>query len=320
MTKNRDHGGGLDAAVAQFGGTRDGWIDLSTGINPHAYPVGDIAHEAWTALPDRGAMERLERAARMFWNVPEGAAIVAAHGASAIISRLPVLRPKGQVCIQGPTYNEHAAAFDLHGWTVTEDRSVDVLVEVHPNNPDGRMSVAPTPDARSLTILDESFCDTCPDASHVGLTAQRGTIVLKSFGKFWGLAGVRLGFAIGHPETLGRLAEHLGPWSVTGPALEIGTRALADGGWADQTRQRLAKGALRLDRAMAAAGAVSVCGTDLFRTYEVADAARWQEALAEHHIWSRFFPYSKSWLRLGLHHPDDWKRVEAAIEAVGDAR
>ena len=111
QAKERDHGGGLDAAIARFGGTRTGWLDLSTGINPLPYPVGAFSADAWTALPDKGAFARLEAAARKFWNVPEGAAVLAAPGASALIARIPSLLPAGQVQIEGPTYNEHAAGF-----------------------------------------------------------------------------------------------------------------------------------------------------------------------------------------------------------------
>lgn len=313
MTVLRDHGGGLDAAVAQYGGTRADWIDLSTGINPVPYPVPVLGGDVWTALPDAGALARLEAAARLFWRIPQAAAVVAAPGASALIVRLPVLQPRGAVHIQGPTYNEHAAAFAHHGWDVGTDDAARVLVAVHPNNPDGRYMIDHRPGARDLTVIDESFCDTCPEQTYCAATARPGTIVLKSFGKFWGLAGMRLGFAIGHPESLGRLADHLGPWPVAGPALEIGTQALHDEAWAAQTRARLAADAARLDGIMLRAGATGVQGTDLFRTYDVADAAQWQDHLAQHHIWSRIFPYSKTWLRLGLPAPADWAALEAAV-------
>ncbi len=319
MKKVRDHGGGLDAAVERYGGKHDGWIDLSTGINPHPFPIGHLNARAWTALPDRNAIDGMIRAARTFWNVPESAAVISAPGCSAIISRLPTLWPAQRVCILQPTYNEHAAAFDLHGWDVTEDTNAKVRVDVHPNNPDGRLSATPAPETGTITILDESFCDTCPEASLVALTARPGTIVLKSFGKFWGLAGLRLGFAIGHPATLGKLSDHLGPWAVAGPALDIGTKALTDIAWAVQTRLSLAQSAKLLDQAMLEAGAQAVCGTDLFRTYDVADAAMWQDALAKHHIWSRIFPYSKTWLRLGLPHADHWPRVKAALNEIGQS-
>lgn len=311
MTNIRDHGGGLDAAMAQYGGARTDWLDLSTGINPVPYPVGAIDPGAWTALPDRGAVAALDRAARAFWAVPDTAAVIAAPGASALIARLPQTFPVGKVSIPTPTYNEHAAAFVAQGWALS-DRGYDAQVVVSPNNPTGRLWQATDISAR-FSIIDESFCDVLPDSSLIGLATRPGTVILKSFGKFWGLAGVRLGFAIGDAAIIGTLTDSLGPWPVSGPALQIGTRALADHDWAAETRARLATDTARLDRLMTGRGAVLVGGTTLFRTYEVDSAADWQDRLARKHIWSRIFPYSDSWLRLGLPHPDRWDQLENAL-------
>lgn len=308
MNKKRDHGGGLDAAVAQYGGTRADWLDLSTGINPVPYPVGEISGDAWTALPDQGAMDRLLAAARAFWNVPDGAAIVAANGASAIIAQMPNVCAGSVVSIETPTYNEHAAAFVANGWVVQKNGPSDVTVIVHPNNPDGR--VWQTSDLDGPTIIDESFCDIAPHTSLVTEAARPDRIILKSFGKFWGLAGTRLGFAICDPIVAKRIVDLTGPWAVSGPALEIGARALEDVAWADATRERLAADAARLD---ALVGWKVVGGTDLFRTYEVDDAAAMQGQLAKGHVWSRIFPYSKTWIRLGLPAPDKWDQLTTAL-------
>ncbi|GGX44417.1 threonine-phosphate decarboxylase [Tateyamaria omphalii] len=312
MQQVRDHGGGLDEAIAQYGGQRSGWIDLSTGINPQAYPVPPVAQDAWTALPDTGAATRLTKAARRFWSIPNGADVLATPGASAIIAQIPRLASVGTVRIKPPTYNEHAAAFAGHGWTVCNDAQADACVLVHPNNPDGHLWTAPDANAK-LTVIDESFCDVTPDASLINQATQPGTLVLKSFGKFWGLAGLRLGFAIGDPALIKRLAEMLGPWPVSGIALDIGAAALEDTDWAAETRARLSADAARLDTLMTARGADFVGGTSLFRLYDVGDAAAFQQHLARAHIWSRIFPYSTRWLRLGLPAAQDWARVEAAL-------
>ncbi len=311
MTDKRDHGGGLDAAIAQFGGTRASWLDLSTGINPVPYPAPTLPADAWTALPDQAAYDRLIRLARSYWNVPKGAAILPTAGASAIIAALPRLIDAGTVAIPGPTYNEHAAGFQNAGWTV-DAGGQDAIVAVHPNNPDGKMWAAEQFSA-PLCVIDESFCDVTPDASLIHLADQTGTVVLKSFGKFWGLAGLRLGFAIGDPAIIDKLRDLLGPWNVSGPALAIGSEALSDPAWSDDTRARLAKDAARLDDLMATQGAPLVGGTSLFRLYEVADAKAAQIHLAQHHVWSRIFPYADNWLRLGLPHPDRWDQLEAAF-------
>ncbi|WP_108861386.1 threonine-phosphate decarboxylase CobD [Ruegeria sp. Alg231-54] len=308
----RDHGGGLDGAIARFGGARDNWLDLSTGINPHPYPVSGLNPSDWAALPDHGAFERLSAAARQFWSVPDGAAILPAPGASAVIARMPALAETGRVQITAPTYNEHAAAFSAQGWTVQSNGPAEARVLVHPNNPDGRIWTVEDADA-PLTVIDESFCDVCPDASLIHLAEQPGVIVLKSFGKFWGLAGLRLGFAIGRPDLISKLNDLTGPWSVSGPALRIGERALRDTDWAKATRQQLAAATEQLDRIMTGKGAKLVGGTTLFRLYDVDDAAAWQAKLARAHIWSRIFPYSNTYLRLGLPPTDGWRQLEAAL-------
>jgi cobalamin biosynthetic protein CobC len=317
----RDHGGGLDAAVQQHGGVRGDWLDLSTGINPVPYPVAGLTPDDWTALPDSAAMADLITAARAFWAVPEGAEVIAAPGASALIARMPgllagvVARGPVPVEVAGPTYNEHAAAFRAAGHKVREQEDSDapVRVIVHPNNPDGRLWGPEAVGGRSLTVVDESFCDVMPAQSLVGCASAPGVVVLKSFGKFWGLAGLRLGFAIGPVGLTGRLAEMLGPWAVSGPAIRLGTAALRDAAWAEATRERLGRDAARLDALMAGRGARLVGGTALFRLYDVADAADWQARLARGRVWSRVFPYSRTWLRLGLPAPGRWAQLEAVL-------
>lgn len=309
----RDHGGGLDNAIHDFGGSRSQWIDLSTGINPEPYPIGDLHASDWTALPDSGAQMALLDAARAFWNIPDTAALIAAPGASALIARIPALAAQGTVTIPTPTYNEHAAAFAIHGWTVSADNTTpDAQVLVHPNNPDGRLWSESSLKG-NLRIIDESFCDIAPDQSLIAQASKPGTLVLKSFGKFWGLAGLRLGFAIGDPTLITKLTDLTGPWAVSGPALRIGAQALQDTQWANLTRTRLASDAARLDTIMEHAGAKPLGGTSLFRLYDTDSAENWQNRLAQHHIWSRIFPYSRTWLRLGLPPADGWAQLENAL-------
>jgi cobalamin biosynthetic protein CobC len=306
-----DHGGAVDAACARWGGRREEWADLSTGINPVPWTLPALPPAAWTALPDAGAARALEAAARAAWGVPAGAAVLAAPGASALIARIPALAPPGRVTIPGPTYNEHARAFAAHGWQVAPEGGGEAAVIVHPNNPDGRWhDRAP---AAGLSVIDESFCDVAPGRSLIAAAAQPGVIVLKSFGKFWGLAGLRLGFAIGDPAHLARLAGWLGPWPVSGPALAIGAAALADAPWAAATRARLAADAARLDAAMTAAGAEVAGGTALFRLYRVAAAGPWVDRFARARILIRAFPWSDRHIRLGLPAPSDWPRIEEAL-------
>lgn len=309
----RDHGGGLDAAAHRYGGVRADWLDLSTGINPVPYPLPALSQDAWTALPDRAARDALIAAARQFWAVPDACAVLPVPGASAAIAQIPSLAPQGTVHIPGPTYNEHAASFAQAGWHVSDDGGpAKASVRVHPNNPDGRVWSADDLSGK-FRIIDESFCDVIPSQSLIQSATTPGTLVLKSFGKFWGLAGLRLGFVIGDPELVAQLEAMQGPWAVAGPALEIGCAALKNIGWAQDTRRRLAADADRLDALMTGAGATVIGGTTLFRLYDVPQAADWQHRLAQHHIWSRVFPYNARWLRLGLPAPNGWARLARAV-------
>lgn len=333
----RDHGGGLDAARARHGGERGEWLDLSTGINPLAYPVEGIPSAAWTELPDAGAQAELLTAARRFWQVPDRLAVLAVPGTSSAIAHMPRLADRlappstdgapRAVLIRQRTYNEHAAAFRQAGWQVLHAASAgtppSAAVLVHPDNPTGDLWPDPLAAAGQdgLLVIDESFGECCPHASHVPLAGGR-VVVLKGLGKFWGLAGLRLGFVIGEASLLTPLAEALGPWPVSGPALTLGARALSDAGWIATTRARVARDADRLDALMAPhlTPGASPRGTTLFRLYAVADAAALQDRLARARIWSRVFPYDPTWIRLGLPgRAEDWDRLTKALASAPGA-
>jgi cobalamin biosynthetic protein CobC len=318
----RDHGGNIDVAMARYGGAPEDWIDLSTGINRVPYPLPPIPPEAWTALPTRAAQDRLVAAARGAYRT--GAAILAVAGAQAAIQMIPRLCPAGHARVLAPTYNEHAAALLAAGWTVEEVAEPDALagadlaVVVNPNNPDGRRY---SPDrlraiARQVgrLVVDESFADATPALSLAPGPPTPGVLVLRSFGKFYGLAGIRLGFVLGAETEIDILAAMAGPWPVSGAAIGIGAVALADGAWAAQTAARLAADGRRMDALAAGAGWRLAGGSSLFRLFETPDAARAQERLARARIWSRIFPYSATWLRLGLPGSDaEWTRLAAAL-------
>lgn len=309
----RDHGGNLDLARAGSGDSRASWLDLSTGINPVPYPIPELPPEVWSALPDREAMDGLLTAARRFWRVPASASILAVPGLSSAIARIPALRHAGSFYIPQPTYNEHAASFVHAGWQALDDpEGADASIIVHPNNPDGAYRHASDLVA-SLRVIDESFCDLEPAASLINEAAQTGTLVLKSFGKFWGLGGLRLGWVIGDPNLIEALSSLLGPWPVSGPALRIGALALDDTAWTEATRSRLEGDARRLDEVFVSKGAATLGGTTLFRLYEVPDAQAWQAKLAQGRVWTRVFPYDAKWLRVGLPPPDRWEQLEDAL-------
>ena len=241
-----DHGGGLARAMRHFG-AGDDWIDLSTGINPWPYPVPDLPDSAWQRLPDEDALAALEGGGSgAFYRAGPEAPIAAAPGSQALIQLLPHMLPPGEVAVVGPSYAEHARCWRLAGHTVTETSGLEgnpapVLVVVNPNNPDGRcwpstalMAAIGERAGRGARRHRRSFCRNRP-GSEPGRTAcgRPGLVVLRSFGKFFGLAGLRLGFALGPADLIERIEDALGPWAVSGPALAIGRAALVDTGWAD---------------------------------------------------------------------------------------
>ncbi|MDA8232692.1 MAG: threonine-phosphate decarboxylase CobD [Magnetospirillum sp.] len=307
------HGGDLAAAEARWGRPGRGWLDLSTGINPIPYPVPPFAPETWARLPGSAEEHGLRHAAARRYGAPSPEAVVAAPGTSAVIRALPRLRAPCRVAVVGPTYGEHAPAWATMGHDVYEVSSLDavgradVVVVVNPNNPDGRIvprgpleALADRLAAKGgLLVVDEAFADCTPAASVLpGL--RPGLMVLRSFGKFYGLAGLRLGFALGLPETMAPLAEALGPWAVAGPALAIGTRALEDIGWAAAALARLENMAWRLDGVLADRNLEVVGGTPLFRLARHRDARAVWERLGRAGILARAFADDPHLLRFGL--------------------
>lgn len=318
----REHGGNLDLAQRRFGGRAGDWIDLSTGINRLPYPVGEIDAHHWQALPSRSEIEALHQTARDAYGT--GAPIVATGGAQAAIQMLPQLAPRGRALILAPTYNEYAAVLAAAGWEVEEVRALDALaganlaIVVNPNNPDGRRYspkdlLALLPHVGHL-VIDESFVDAVPELSLASEAGQPGLLILRSFGKFYGLAGLRLGFAIGHAADIGKLAAASGPWPVSGAAIAIGCRALRDDTWAKATSARLARDCIRLDEMAQALGWRFAGGGPLFRLYETPDARAAQEKLARGQIWSRVFAQNPTWLRLGLPGVEaEWSRLAEVL-------
>lgn len=318
----REHGGNLDQAVQRFGGRVQDWIDLSTGINRQPYPVGEIEQRYWSALPSVSDIGSLVEAARQAYATT--APVLALGGAQAAIQILPQLAPRGRAHILAPTYNEYVAALSVAGWDVVEVSTLDALagadlaVVVNPNNPDGRRHVkaellALLPRVGRL-VIDESFADATPELSLASEAGRPGLLILRSFGKFYGLAGLRLGFVLGGAGDIAALSATAGPWPVSGAAIAVGQRALLDRDWAKATATRLDGDCLRLDAEVKPQRWRLVGGTPLFRLYETEDARAAQARLAGARIWSRIFDQQPGWLRLGL--PGDeteWARLAGAL-------
>jgi cobalamin biosynthesis protein CobC len=321
------HGGALDVARLLAPTAPGPWVDLSTGISPYAYPLPDLPHAAWTRLPEAAALAGLERsAAERYGARPE--CVVAGPGSQALVHTLARMAPKGEAMALAPTYSGHAEAFAAAGLRLQSGTSIEALADcavgvvVNPNNPDGRVTraaellgLAERIGARGgWLIVDEAFADLDPTQSLAPRLPDAGVIVLRSFGKTYGLAGLRLGFAIASPVMAPRLRAALGPWPVSGPAIAIGAKALADSDWLRQTSARLRKGAARLDSLLEQNGWILIGGTSLFRLARKPDARAVFHRLLEAGILTRLLPNEPDRIRFGLPGAEtEWRRLAAAL-------
>ncbi len=311
------HGGRLDAARHAFPRAPQPWIDLSTGVNPFAWPMRGITADL-QHLPDPAHTTALEAAAAGSFGVPADR-VVAVPGADIALRLMPILTRARSVAIVEPTYSGHRDA-----WAGTEMRAIDrasaaksradALVVVNPNNPDGAVvDASALQGARRWLIVDESFIELQPQISIAKAIGNR-TIVLRSFGKFFGLPGLRLGFVIAVPGVAARLRNMLGDWPVNAAAVAVGKKAYADKAWAQRTRAKLTEEAARLDKALIRAGFESVGGTALFRLVRADDAQERFRHLARRGILVRPFAEQPDWLRFGLPSRQDWPRLRAALQ------
>ncbi len=326
------HGGSLDWAETRFGPQADGWLDLSTGINPNAYPFRAPPASVWRRLPDIGAINTLRKTAAKRYGVLNPAFVAPAPGSQSLIQLLPRLRDRSDIVVLSPTYSEHAVAWRAEGHDVDEINDIasvpshaDVVVVTNPNNPDGR--VIPCSALRDLAaelaarggwlVVDEAFADAQPETSVAGDVGREGLIVLRSFGKFYGLAGLRLGFALAPLRVADEISLRLGPWSVAGPAIAIAEEALTDESWHGETRLNLAEAVKRLDHLLDCAGLTVAGGAPLFRFVTDPRSASVFESLGRCGILVRHFPEQRNWLRFGI--PEDeaaFVRLARALDGM----
>jgi len=325
-----DHGGSLVRAATLFPGAPTPWLDLSTGINPHPYPFSPPPASVLARLPEEADMAALADRAARYYGAPSAANVIVAPGTQLLLPLVASLPAPGSARILGPTYAEHSRVAALVGHKVEEVDDFGMLpaarlaVVVNPNNPDGRLigrdellELAENMRGNGgILLVDEAFMDVGPRAESVAGDVEIGNIVvLRSFGKFFGLAGLRLGFALASEEIAQRLSAWLGPWAVAGPALHAGLEALDDRDWQSAMRQELIKTRTRLDSLFAHAGLNIESGTDLFRFLRRPHAAKLFERLGRNGILVRRFAGRPDCLRIGLPGEDrDFERLRAALD------
>lgn len=329
------HGGRLYVARALFPNVPQPWIDLSTGINPAPYPAPRASARERNRLPETTELAKLEAVAATAFNVDDPARVVATGGTESPLRLLPHLLKVSTALVAGPTYGSHSDAWNRAGITtqVIPDSQLTAhatanaaMTVVNPNNPDGRVldrqQLQTLHDSLhangGVLIVDEAFGDLEPHHSVAQLAGTKhalSMVVLRSFGKFYGLAGVRLGFVIAAPAIATQLRHLLGDWPVSADALRAGLAAYADNAWAERTRRRLDRAAERLDKMLVGAGMTIVGGTSLYRLARAPNARARFTQLISHGILARPFDYDRSLLRFGLPHTsNDWRRLANALK------
>jgi len=332
-----EHGGRLRQAAVRWNIPLTDWIDLSTGINPQGWPAPALPAECWQRLPEDE--DGLEDAAATYYGNPQ---LLPVAGSQAAIRCLPTLLPRAAVAMLTPLYAEHPYAWEraghkvrrLQGATLARALAAatpNVLV-CNPNNPTGRsFGVDELLDAAARLgkrggslIVDEAFADATENAgneAHGGVAPFAGSddapnlIVLRSVGKFFGLAGIRAGFVFARRDLLTTMAEELGPWPLSGPTRAVARLALADRRWQAEARQRLAGDSDRLHRLLAPLAAdAEPSATPLFCWLPTAAAQAMHDFLATRGILVRLFAEIPG-LRFGLPGNESaWQRLTAALD------
>jgi len=323
-----EHGGRLLRAAREYGRPVEAWLDLSTGISPYAWPVPSIPADAWHRLPEHD--DGLIDIAGEYYGT---GSLLAVAGSQAAIQALPTLRARSRVGVLAPGYAEHAHAWRQAGHHVEQASAMelfaraaafDVIVLMHPNNPGGEcfgqedLLVLHDALARQggWLVVDEAFIDATPQASLCALPAMPGLVVLRSVGKFFGLAGARAGFVSATDDLLAALRERLGPWTLSGPTRHVLKRALADRHWQREARERLHEASRRLSALLASHDLAPTAGTAFFQWRRDERAPMIERALARQGVLVRRFDTPAS-LRFGLPGDDAaFARLDATLAQV----
>jgi len=322
------HGGNLRMAAQQYDIPLEDWLDLSTGINPQGWPIPELPTDIWQRLPEKD--DGLMEAAVAYYG---SAYVLPTAGSQPVIQLLPTLRPASRVGVLAPSYAEHAYAWKRRGHALVELEhdsieailpDLDVLIVCNPNNPSGLRFPPEKLRAWSKSlaqrdgwlIVDEAFVDATPELSIALYAGQPGLVILRSLGKFFGLAGARVGAVLAWSTLLQQIEEELGPWTVNGPARLVATRALRDINWQHETQQRLCADSTRLATLLTHHNIAPTGSTPMFQWISHPNAQALHDALARQGIWTRYFNQPCS-IRFGLPGlPQEWHRLEAALRQI----
>ena len=322
-----DHGGRLNKAAKKYQIPVDSWIDLSTGINPDHWPVPSIPSDCFTRLPevDDGLIE----AAQQYYQADN---VLAVAGSQAAIQLLPRLREKSKVAVPEVGYAEHAYQWQAAGHDVVFYKAhdieniindIDVLILINPNNPTGEVYTREQllkwhqklQSHQGWLIVDEAFIDCESINSLLDFSQQPGLIVLRSIGKFFGLAGVRSGFVFAEQSLLEKMNEILGPWALSGVSRYITKKALIDTIWQEQTKKSLKQSSQTMHDLIITNTGITPTGTVLFKTIMHPQAEQVFELFAQQGLLVRLLD-NKQGIRIGLPKKDQWEKIRQVFQYV----
>lgn len=318
------HGGNIDEAIIDYGGHEVDWIDLSTGINPECYPIPKFSDTDWRDLPTVTEIRKLESLISSQFKT--FSSVMLTPGSQIAINLLPMLFKKQIVGILEPTYSDYFVSFANAGFKVYSCKNLKELFKskiailVNPNNPDGKnydvKDLIVLSKKVNVLIVDESFVEASETSSIISYINQEtnNIIVIKSFGKLYGLAGLRLGFVFSGRSLIKEFKKVFSFWPVSKVSIKIASKAVIDSKWMIRTQIKLKKKAKILDDIMKSIDFELVGGTNLFRLYSTPNSLSSQKFLAKKFIWSRIFSYSEKWLRLGIPSDDDLKKVQIKLK------
>ena len=308
------HGGVLDRMRAEFPAAPEPWLDLSTGINPVPYKIDPMVLNSLGQLPTSQASISCINAMAQAIGAPP-TTLLLAPGSELLIRMLPRVISPRRVVVLSPSYGDHAEVWRHAGHQVIAEAdplgavdAADAVVICNPNNPDGQVfkpeilerAREQLASRGGWLIIDEAYADLSPNISMADNGGKDGLIILRSFGKFYGLAGLRLGAIIAPLAVRKALSQQLGVWPVGTLALTVGANAYADYEWQEITRRRLSQSVESLDAVLFAAGLDVVGGTDLFRYVACEHAHAIWAQLAQDAIYVRRFNHSERHLRIGI--------------------
>lgn len=328
-----NHGGKLKQVAKEHQIPWQQWLDLSTGISPYSYPIPPIPDAIWHKLPQYDS--ELVEAAKAYYQASN---VLATAGSQSIIQLLPRYRlqqgyPVTNVWLPKQGYKEHEKAWRDAGFVICHYQSLpniddiqaeDIVVVINPNNPTGELftpsQLQPlyhrVKQQRGWLIVDEAFMDgVVEQTSLINQTDHGQLFVLRSLGKFFGLAGLRVGFVSAVTKHLDNLQEMLGPWHISGPAGYVAKHALTDKAWQQQQKAALKLASERLQQLLVEHYKVQPKGTYLFKTVYLANAEQAYQQLCKQGVYVRLTDEHDA-LRFGIPTPEQLTCLGSALASI----